>query len=221
VCTSNFEREAIVTKFRRSLFSAACSATTSLLLLFLVSDPAFAGAQSVDSLSQVKALYVEAFTGGGAAAELHDNLVHRLAKSSRFRLVQSSKDADAIVEGTGQIWVRGYITTNPRAPQTNRHAVFGGYLSLEVVDGNGQPLWSWLVTPSRFAWNSIVDDLVGHAVKQLLETATTTTAPSTGPAGAKNLAQTTLVAAGATFPAPLYQKWFQGFEHLHPGVTIH
>lgn len=29
-----------------------------------------------------------------------------------------------------------------------------------------------------------------------------------------------LSGSGATFPAPLYQKWFQDFEQLHPGVHI-
>jgi len=188
------------------VFTAAYAATSSLLLLFLIQPPAFADAKGADSLSQVKTLYVEAFTGGTPAAQLRDNLVHRFAKSSRFRLVQSSKEADAIMKGTGQIWVRGYITTNSRAPQTNRQAVFGGYLSLEVVGADGQPLWSWLVTPGRFAWSSVVDDLAGHAAKRLLEVANSTSAPSSSQAGASVLAQTTLAGAGATFPAPLYQK---------------
>jgi phosphate ABC transporter phosphate-binding protein len=222
----NFELEAMVKQSRRSLFTAAwftaaCAATTSLLLLFLIQPSAFADVNGADSLSQVKTLYVETFTGGTAAAQLRDNLVHRLAKSSRFRLVQSSKDADALVEGTGQIWIRGYITTNSRAPQTNRQAVFGGYLSLEVMGANGQPLWSWLVTPGRFVWSSVVDDLAGHAAKKLLEVANSTTTPSLPRTGPIILAQTTLAGAGATFPAPLYQKWFQSFEQLHPGVTIH
>jgi phosphate transport system substrate-binding protein len=109
---------------------------------------------------------------------------------------------------------------NPRSPSTNLQAVFGGYLSLEVLGSDGQPLWSWLVTPGRLSWNSIVDDLTGHAAKKLLDAAKSNGASSPAPGAGGALAETTLVGAGATFPAPLYQKWFQDFEQLHPGVTI-
>jgi phosphate transport system substrate-binding protein len=31
----------------------------------------------------------------------------------------------------------------------------------------------------------------------------------------------TLEGAGASFPAPLYRKWFENFQVSHPGVKIH
>jgi phosphate ABC transporter phosphate-binding protein len=191
------------------------------LIAFLLAANAVAvSAQKIDSLPQVKTLYVAAFTGGPEAAHLHQSFVRRLAKG-RFQLVQSPKSADAIVTGTEQIWVRGYVTINPRTPSTDRQAVYAGYLSLEVAGADGRPLWSWLVTPGRLTWSNIVDDLAAHAASKLLDAAEAAPAPSTANTPSSGtLAQTNLVASGATFPAPLYRKWFEDFEQLHPGVHV-
>ena len=63
------------------------------LVAFLAVLCAFAAsAESVDSLAQVKTLYVAAFTGGPEAAHLQQSFVRRLAKG-RFQLVQSPKSS--------------------------------------------------------------------------------------------------------------------------------
>jgi phosphate ABC transporter phosphate-binding protein len=179
-----------------------------------------ANAETVDSLAHVKTLYVAAFIGGPEADHLHESFVRRLTKG-RFKLVQSPQSADAVVTGTGQIWVKGYITINPRTPSTDRQTVYAGYLSVAVAGADGQPLWSWLVTPGRLTWSNIVDDLAAHAAKKLLEAAEAAPPPAvTASPQPGTLAQTSLAAAGATFPAPLYQKWFEDFEQLHPGVHV-
>lgn len=190
-----------------------------LFLLLCIPGVPFAQGQRVDSLAQAKSLYIQTFQGGPAAAELRERLIRKLRKSHRFRIVPSPADANAIVQGTGQIWVRGFITTNVRTPSSDLQAVYGGYLSLEVVSHDGQPLWSWLATPSKLAWTDIVDDLADHAVKKLLDAAKSS-APTEQPLSV-TLAQTNLTGAGATFPAPLYQKWFEDFDEIHPGVHIH
>ena len=195
-------------------------ANRQLLLLILFGFSLAAQSQHVQSLSQARTLYVETFTGGVESGRLHDGLVRHLAKS-RFKLVQSANEADAVVKGDGQIWVRGYIAINPRTPSTDRQAVYGGYLSLEVVGADGQPLWSWLATPSKHAWNNVVDDLAASAASKLIETSASVPKPSASPATYCALVQTSLQAAGASFPAPLYLKWFEDFEQLHPGVKIH
>src|SRR5260370_37636797 len=170
-----------------------------LLLLFVVGFSAVAGAQRATSLSQVKTVFVDSFSGGAEAAHLRDSLVRRLSRSSRFQLVQSSKGADAIVTGTGQIWVRGYIAINPRTPSTDRQAVYSGYLSLEVAGADGQPLWSWLVTPARFSWNNIVDNLASHAPQKLIEAGESAPTTATPETAAGVLAQTRIAGAGARF----------------------
>jgi phosphate transport system substrate-binding protein len=109
-----------------------------------------------------------------------------------------------------------------RPPQRDRRAVYGGYLSLELVGAHGEPLWSWLVTPGKLTWNNIVDDLAGHAAKKLMEDAESAPqnfAPASSVAG-NPPASANLTGAGATFPAPLYHMWFQEFEESHRGVHI-
>lgn len=195
-------------------------ATRWLLLLIVIGFPIGGRAQRVESLSQVKTVYVEAFSGGVESARLHDSFVRHLARS-RFKLVQSPKDADAIVSGNGQIWIRGFIAINPRTPTTDRQADYAGYLSVEVADANGKPLWSWLATPSKLAWSNIVDNLAGSAAKKLVEATESAPARSNPPAPASALARASLNGAGATFPAPLYKKWFEDFEQFHSGVRFH
>ena len=45
-------------------------------------------------------------------------------------------------------------------------------------------------------------------------------APRTEPITASPTDAMSLSGAGATFPSPLYQKWFTAYEHNHPAVTI-
>jgi len=76
------------------------------------------------------------------------------------------------------------------------------------------------VTPSKFAWASIADDLATNLVKELLHARQENTTPAIAPGNKSSLARTDLAGAGATFPAPLYRKWFQSFQQLHPEVHI-
>ena len=180
-----------------------------------------AGAERVDSLARAKTLYVGTFSGGAQAAQLRESLLRKLSKSHRFQLVQSPTNADAVVTGTGQIWVRGFVAINPRTPATDRQAVYAGYLSLEVAGVHDQPLWSWLATPGEHVWGSVFDDIAGRAANKLVEAAEPTAASPTSPSRPDALVKTSFTAAGATFPAPLYQKWFEDFEQIHPGVRLH
>jgi len=76
------------------------------------------------------------------------------------------------------------------------------------------------VTPGRLVWKDIVDDLADRAAARLLAAAAPSAATVSGPPAADRLARTDLHGAGATFPGPLYQKWFEDFGDLHPGVHI-
>jgi phosphate transport system substrate-binding protein len=189
------------------------------LLLLLVAGPGPVWGQHASSLSQVKTVHVQDFDGGEGAALLHDAMVQRLSKG-RMQVASSADAADAVLKGTGQVWVRAWASTNARTPQRDRRAVYGGYLSLELVGARGEPLWSWLVTPGKLTWNNIVDDLASHAAKKLIEDVESApqASPSSTPANAR--AGATLNGAGATFPAPLYKMWFEEFEASHPGMHI-
>lgn len=178
-----------------------------------------ASAQS-SSFSDVKALYLEPFMGGNQAAGLRESLIHRLEKSGKYRIVDSPQQADAIVKGTGQIWVRGHFTINSRAPAANRETVYGGYLSVEVIGKDHEPLWSYLVTPSSFSWHSIQDDLAKNLVKQMLLAREDKAQPGAAAAAKQTLAATDITGAGATFPEPLYRLWFQSFAEQQPNVHL-
>ena len=195
------------------------SAIPRLLVLFLALGYVAAAEQPVDSLAKAQRIYVGAFSGHDAERMRASFIKH--LDGSRFRIVSTPQQADAIIQGTAQIWLRGYIAINPRTPATDRQPVFGGYLSVSVTNVEGQPLWSWMATPSRTRWTNIVDDLSGHAARKLLDSANAPAAPPEPQPAPGAVVEVTLRSAGATFPEPLYEKWFEDFEQGHPGVHIH
>src|SRR5271166_2689900 len=125
-------------------------------------------AQTAQDLSQVKKVFVSSLSGGNGAAELQQSLIKQLRKSGKFEVVATPNQADAIIKGSGQIWVKGHIATSPRAPAANRQAVYGGFLSVEVVGADNAVLWSYLVTPSKFFWGSISEDLSDNLVREMV-----------------------------------------------------
>ncbi|MGO8788735.1 MAG: phosphate ABC transporter substrate-binding protein PstS [Terriglobia bacterium] len=172
-------------------------------------------AQTATDLSQVKNVFVPAMSGGNGAAELHQSLVKQLRKSGKFEVVATPGQADAVLKGSGQIWVKGHITTSPRTPAANRQAIYAGFLSVEVVGADNAVLWSYLVTPSKLSWGSISDNLAENLVREMA-----TAHENRGPSPEASVAQTSLHGAGSTFAAPLYQKWFESFQRQHPDVGI-
>jgi phosphate transport system substrate-binding protein len=57
-------------------------------------------------------------------------------------------------------------------------------------------------------------------VKEMLVEGETDNSSGPAPVRTQKLAQTDLHGAGATFPAPLYQKWFESFQRQYPGIHI-
>jgi len=125
-------------------------------------------AQTARDLSQVKKVFVSSLSGGNGAAELQQSLVKQLRKTGKFEVVTTSSQADAVLKGSGQIWVKGHMAISPRSPSTNRQAIFGGFLSVEVVGANNAVLWSYLVTPSKFSWGSVSEDLSENLVREMV-----------------------------------------------------
>jgi hypothetical protein len=104
----------------------------SSVAVALLAFVSFASGQSADSLSAVKKVYVSDFSGGKVAEQLRASVVRHLQKSGRFQVVDKPEAADAVLTGTGQTWVSGYMTTSWRAASANRQPVYGGYLSVEI-----------------------------------------------------------------------------------------
>jgi phosphate ABC transporter phosphate-binding protein len=176
-------------------------------------------AQAAVSLSQVKRIYVDSIGTDNGAAKMRERLVQRLRKSGELQIVSDAKEADALIRGTGRIWVTGSTSLSPHSHSASQPTL-GGFLSVEVVGKDGTTLWSYLVSPSNFPWNSISDDLARQMVSKLLAAIKGETAPEPADAGPMAQVAGTLKGAGATFPAPLYQRWFELFQEQHPNVHI-
>jgi phosphate transport system substrate-binding protein len=127
--------------------------------------------------------------------------------------------AKAILGGGGEVWIKGYRSHNPQFGKVapNGTPIYTGFLSIELRDKNGQTLWSYLATPPE-ASDDVSKDLSRLIVKKLIEAlkqgeAISQTAPLPEPT-------TVLKGAGATFPFPVYAKWFTNYRRENPAVQI-
>ncbi len=150
-------------------------------------------------------------------------MVAEVRKLSSVSLVAGEANADLILGGGGEIWVKGYRSLNPRSGRvpSDGSPVYGGYLSVELRDKAGATLWSTLVTPGADA-DDAAKDLSKRIAKQLVAAlgklapgspATPLNPPNTTPS-------TQIKGAGATFPYPVYEKWFTNYRRSDPNVAI-
>jgi phosphate transport system substrate-binding protein len=186
--------------------------------------PCASFAQGASTLAQVKKIYVEPFAGKRGTTEIRNELIDRLRRDRALILVDNAAQSDAVLKGTGDIWISGHIGNNPRAQGSSRSPIYTGYLSLTLEGGDSQPLWSSLVTPASSLSGAITSNLADHGAKLLLTAVAnerTNGAPSPNPSIASAAAvQQSLQGAGATFPAPLYRAWIESYRQAHPGVRI-
>jgi phosphate transport system substrate-binding protein len=190
-------------------------------LLFLLPErESGARAQNAETLSQVNTVYVETFGQEAAATKLRERIIKQLRKNGRLEVVATPKDADAVIRGKENIWVTGYYSTNPRSPSSARQPIIHGFLSVEVLGKDNETLWSYLVTPGKFRSGSITDDLADQFVAKL-DGALGQKSESVSFRTATELAgELSLKGAGATFPAPLYQKWFESYQQRYRKAHI-
>jgi len=190
--------------------------TLSILIFVCGSN---APGQTAERLSQVKKVYLEDFGLENGASKLRERMIGQLRQKGKLEVVGAADGADAVIKGNGSIWLTGYVSNDPRSASNARQPVFRGFLSVEVLGKGNEPLWSYLVTPSKLRTGDIAGDLADHLVARLLSAMKQSegllAAPITDTTG-----NVELTAAGATFPAPLYQRWFESFEERHPNVHI-
>jgi phosphate transport system substrate-binding protein len=187
-------------------------------LFLLLAHPFSSTAQTATLLSQVRKIYVGSFGTDSRAEAARSSLLHRLQTGHEAVVAGSPSEADAVLRGEARIWTIGYTTLNPRS-HGPVEPVLEGLLSAELVGKDNQILWSYLVTPSKFPWPNVVDDLA-HQLSAKLLAAIRGGAQESSIASNPGELQATLKGAGATFPAPLYQKWFEMFEEDHHAVYI-
>lgn len=128
-----------------------------------------AGQTAVDP-RQVKSVYVDSFGDKPGARELRAGLVAALEKSRKLKVAATPAEADAVLTGAGETWIRGYYTLNPRDRYSlsDAHAVYGGYLSVELKGNKDETLWSYLVTPGRAGAEQIDRNLADQMAKKIL-----------------------------------------------------
>jgi hypothetical protein len=73
----------------------------------------------------IKRLYVDSFEGKTSAAQLRERLIARLRSDRKWQIVDRPEEADAVVHGNGETWVKGYISMNPRSKSLHQPA-YGG-----------------------------------------------------------------------------------------------
>lgn len=121
-------------------------------------------------LGGVKRLYVEPFTLKNGSEKLREDVIAQLRKVNTISVVPEKSEADAVLSGDGEIWIKGYQSLNPRSGRSpsNGTPVYAGFLSVEVKDAKGETLWSYLVTPGA-ASEDISKELAKRIARHLAE----------------------------------------------------
>lgn len=183
---------------------------------FLLAASAFAW-QATDN--GAKRLYVEPFATKAGAEKLRDDLTAELRKLGSFSLVPDEANADFVLGGGGEIWIKGYRSFSPRSHMkmpSNGTPIYGGYLSVELRNKQGVTVWSYLATPGA-ASEDASKDISKRIAKHLAEALTESEIPDMARPQRPSIS---LNGAGATFPDPVYQKWFANFQLEDPGAAI-
>lgn len=180
--------------------------------------------QTVQHFSNVKRIALDWVGSEKLPLLIRDRVIQKLKASSVVQLVPDATQADAVLHATARVWTTGYSSPTPRSKSVHQ-ASYTGFASAELTGKDGKTLWSYLVSPRPVGWKSITDDLSDQLVTEFLEAiakrdsgdklVAAGTPAETGP-----IARTSLEGAGATFPAPIYQKWFESFERSRPEIQI-
>jgi len=169
--------------------------------------------------NQIRRIYVEPFTTREGSEKFREDVIAELRKMNSVSLAADESSADAILGGGGEVWIKGYRSHNPQLGKVppNGTPIYTGFLSIELRDRNGQTLWSYLATPPA-ASGDVSKDLSTLIAKKLVEALEQGEAPSrTAPLPQPT---TILKGAGATFPYPVYEKWFTNYRRENPALQI-
>lgn len=192
-------------------------AVAALLALSMLGSATSQG-HAANDLFQIRKLYVGSFGNDPKAPEMRTRLLDRLRRDHALEIVDEPRQADAVVKGTGQVWVAGHFYPDPRS-KSFRQDSYSGFLSLVLGSKNGETLWSYLVTPSGLSLN-VARGLADEGANKLIDALKHEERPSAASAPSLPSTKGSLTGAGATFPAPLYQLWIESFEKADADVHI-
>ena len=118
----------------------------------------------------VERVFVGSLGTSSEALQIRRALVEEL-RHTTLKVAEAPEAADATLTGTGEVWIKGYYSLNPRAREVGEeaHPIYGGYLSVELRNGRNDVLWSYLVTPRRYGPDAISRNLAEQIVKKLRE----------------------------------------------------
>jgi phosphate transport system substrate-binding protein len=162
---------------------------------------------------------VETFETKEGGQKLRDDLTAEIRKLGSYSVVSDEANADLVLGGGGGLWIKGYRSFSPRSHMklpSNGTPIYGGYLSVELRNRQGVTLWSYLATPDT-ASEDVSQDISKRISKHLAEASIEYSEPTTGTARWPSI---TINGAGATFPYPVYQKWFKNFQAENSGTTM-
>ena len=151
--------------------------------------------------------------------KFREDVIAELRKKASVSIAADQSDADAILGGGGEVWIKGYRSHNPELGNVpaNGTPIYTGFLSIELRDKNGETLWSYLATPPA-ASGDVAKDLSTQIAKKLNEFLEHGESPSrTAPLSQPT---TILKGAGATFPFPVYEKWITNYRSEIPALQI-
>lgn len=189
---------------------------------FCATRAGWAQVQPPAHVSAVKRIAIDWAQDAKPSAAVRERVVQKLESLGKLEVVQNPAQADAVLRGSATIWKTGHISTSPRS-KAAEEVTYEGYATAELNDKNGKTLWSYLVTPKRSGWEKITDDLgdqLANALVAAINSKASKHAPPDGSNAALPGAKVNLQGAGATFPAPIYQKWFESFEQTRPEIHV-
>ncbi|MGD1072434.1 MAG: hypothetical protein ABSB15_20100 [Bryobacteraceae bacterium] len=125
--------------------------------------------QTATNLKDVQTIYLNSFGSKPGASELRDRVAAEIEKTHTLRIVASPAEADAVLGGEGEVWVKGHYSMNPRERSLNdAQTIYAGYLSVELQGKKNDTLWSYLVTPHSVS-RDVNHDLAKVVVKKLTD----------------------------------------------------
>jgi phosphate ABC transporter phosphate-binding protein len=174
-----------------------------LLLLFAAHAPA-------QQPSAIHSIFVEPADSAPTTRAVEQEFVRHLQTAGALSLAPSAKAADAILHLHAVLWPSATYAPNPKS-RTVVVSEFNGYASADLETPANQPLWSYLVTPSRFHLGGPTEDLAAQLFESLRAALKSGAIhPAEASTASPSVKQAPRV-AGATFPAPLYRKWFETY----------
>src|SRR5215475_6963676 len=120
------------------------------LRVYLFSIVAICSIGTHASLSQTR-LYVELSQPSDqkqSSDRLREATV-RLLRYSNITIAANAAEAERILSVTNQIYIKGYLSRNPRVRYRNSDSrpVYAGYVAVELKDPKDEVVWSYLLTP--------------------------------------------------------------------------